>query len=171
MLLQLAFAEILFWATRVGSKSPSGASVELRLPDDLAAGTLSFAVPALEPGSIIEHQFAEPYTEPISLPLSIPLQLERSIRRRMVSYPTSWQPHYFHCDNCAADLLLTTRSSQSADDFWRLRAAQRAKTFEQELSPVPPRLANDLTALVEFCRTEIKNSLYRAEKPFAHRSH
>lgn len=136
--------------------------------------TLSIALPALEPGSIVEYEYTESYAEPISLPLSISLQRDLPIRRRMVSYPEEWQPHYFHCDNCTADLpplstapaaylLLTARSSQTPDDFWRSHAAQLAATFEQELAPVPPRPERDLNALADFCRTQIKNSLYRTD--------
>ncbi len=160
---------------KASSVSPAGAIIELptaALRD--AEDTLCFALPAVEPGAHIEYQYTESYAEPISLPLSVPLQRELPIRRRVVSYPPSWQPHYFHCDNCTADLppiskappaylLLTARATQSPDDFWRAHAAQLTATFERELSPVPPRPERDLNALAEFCRTQIKNSLYRTD--------
>ena len=162
-------------SVRARSLSPSGEVVELPAAaflDDLE--TLSFVLPALVPGSTIEYEYTETYAEPILLPLSIPLQRELPVRRRAVSYPPSWQPRFFHCDVCFADLppissaptaylLLTARSSQSPDDFWRSYSAELAATFERELSPVPARPESDLTALAEYCRTRIKNSLYRTD--------
>ncbi|MCX6603447.1 MAG: DUF3857 domain-containing protein [Acidobacteria bacterium] len=159
-------------AVKARTVLPSGAEISVSPSPLLDDGSIVF--PALEPGSIIEYQYTESYAEPLSLPLSIPLQRDLPIRRRTVSYPPSWQPHYFHCDNCTADLaplstappaylLLTPRSSQPPDEFWRSHAAQLAATFEQELAPVSPRPESDLNALAEFCRTRIKNSLYRTD--------
>gem|GEM_PF-2863460 len=118
---------------------------------------LSFALPALEPGAIIEYQYTESYAGT----LTIPLQRDLPVRRWAISYPPEWEPHYFQ--GPPAYLLLTPRSSQLPDDFWRSYAARLAATFEQELAPVTPRPESDLTALAEFCRTQIKNSLYRTD--------
>ena len=160
--------------SKARSISPVGALFQLPTAGLLdEEDTLSFALPAVEPGALVEYEYTASYAEPISLPLSVPFLRDLPIRR-VVSYPPSWQPHYFLCDNGAADLppisstppaylLLTTRSTRTPDDFWRAHAAQLAATFEQELSPVPPRPERSLTDLAEFCRTQIKNSLYRTD--------
>jgi len=146
-------------AVNARTKLPTGAVIAVSpsaIFDD-GQRTVSFALPALEPGAIIEYEYTESYNEP----LSIPLQRDLPVRRRDISYPPELEPHYFH--GPPAYLLLTPRSAQSPDEFWRSHAARLAATFEQELAPVPARPESDLTALAEFCRTQIKNSLYRTD--------
>lgn len=216
----LAFAELLFWETRVELPNRLVHSIQMALPaaddldrhgnivlpyspdrgesisavkartilpsgtvveagpesliDALAAKvgdrerrTLSVALPSLRPGAVVAYEWTETRRE-VS---RVELQHDLPVRRRVVHFPPSLQPFYFHCADGSqsfpprpardpAYLLLVPRQTQSADSFWRTYAAELAADFAKELSPVPPRPGATLDELAEFCRREIKNVLY-----------
>lgn len=138
--------------------------------------TLSWAFPAVEPGSVVEYEYTECHAGGFSFPLRIPLQRELPVRSREVTVPPGMLPHYRNCESCRSNLpafreepdapaggLAVLELTTPPETSWSAIARELAAQLEEELGSEPVTAPGDLETLAELCRTRIQNVLYRTD--------